>query len=128
MYFKFYCNTSSGQVSFMAPKGPYRVTSIDPSARTFVSYVKYDKISGGTRTLNLSLPFNEGEWSITHSDTDSVIVEAEVKISWAPPQEPSCTSSRDCKDWPNSTCNVAIDGKRRCLCTGNFLWHGSNLN
>jgi hypothetical protein len=110
----------------MAPNGTYRVISIDPSARTFAIYVKYEMNLEGIRPLNLSLPFNESKRSITYSD--NVIVEAEVGVSWATPQEPSCNSSRDCKDWPSSTCNVASDGKRRCLCTGNFLWHGSNLN
>jgi hypothetical protein len=65
---------------------------------------------------------------IPPSDFDTVTVEAEVEISWAPPQEPSCTSSTDCKDWPNSTCNITSDGKRRCLCNQNFLWDGLNLN
>jgi hypothetical protein len=52
----------------------------------------------------------------------------ELIISWEIPKEPSCNSSRDCKDWPNSTCNSASDGKKRCLCNRNFRWDGLKLN
>jgi len=128
-YFKLDCNSSTGQVKFKAPSGTYRVASIDPSTRTFViqvKYVGYDRNSGATQLLNDSLPFIESTWLFTNSSNSSG-TEAEVKISWETPHEPSCNSSRDCKEWPNSTSNVTRDGKR-CLCTGNFQWDGSNLN
>jgi hypothetical protein len=129
MYFSFDCNSSTGQISFKAPSG-YRVASIDPSTQTFVIQVKhvgYDRNSRATQLLNDSLPFIESTWLFPNSSKFSSGVEAEVKISWETPHEPSCNSSRDCKEWPNSTCNVTREGKR-CLCTGNFLWDGSNLN
>jgi len=118
MYFKFYCNTSSGQVSFKAPSGMYRVSRINPSTRKFVIQVKYDR-SLGILLNELLYPFTMSKLS-----TD----DGEVEISWETPQEPSCNSSRDCKDWPNSTCNITRDGKKRCLCNGRFPWDGSNLN
>jgi hypothetical protein len=132
MYFSFYCNTSSGQVSFKAPSGTYRVATINPSTRKFVIQVKYAenlfaRNSGGYLQLNQSLPFNAAMNFTIFSNFRSGD-EAEVEISWEPPQELSCTSSRDCKDWPNSTCNITRDGKKRCLCNGNFLWDGLNLN
>ncbi|XP_062152990.1 G-type lectin S-receptor-like serine/threonine-protein kinase At4g03230 isoform X4 [Alnus glutinosa] len=129
MYFSFYCNYSIAQVSFKTPSGTYRVTSIDPSTRQFAIQVKhaaYDRNSSGILQLNESLPFN-----IVTADSgihSSQVTDDQVEISWEPPQEPSCISSRDCKDWPNSTCNAGRDGKRRCLCTGNFIWDGSNFN
>ncbi|XP_059450904.1 uncharacterized protein LOC132181681, partial [Corylus avellana] len=121
IYFSFYCNTSSGQVSFKLPSGTYRVTKIDPSAQTFVIQVKYagyDINSRGTQLLNVSLPFKRNY---------SSQVKDEIEISWDPPLQPSCNSSRDCKDWPNSTCNIK-DGKNRCVCEQDFFWDGSNLN
>jgi hypothetical protein len=124
MYFYFDCNNSTGQVSFKAPSGTYRVASIDPATQTFVIQVKqvgYDKNSRATQLLDDSLPFIESNFSSG--------VEAEVEISWKTPNEPSCTSSRDCKDWPNSTCSRAADEKKRCLCNnGSSQWDGSNLN
>jgi hypothetical protein len=127
IYFSFYCNTSSGQVRFKAPSGTYRVANITPSTRKFVIQINheeiiYDRNSGGNLQLNQSLPFNA---TIGNSSSE---VEAEVEISWVPPQEPTCTSLTDCKDWPNSICNITRDGNRRCLCKQNFQWNGSALN
>ncbi|KAG2712300.1 hypothetical protein I3760_04G118800 [Carya illinoinensis] len=145
MYFFFDCNTSSGQVSFKAPNGPHHVVGIDPSTRNFVIQVNqeypYARNSRIIPWLNDSLPFISTSTLITEvgNSTDQFKdrVEASrsqwknkigVLISWKPPMEPTCTSSTDCKDWPNSTCNATREGKRRCLCHPNFLWDGSNLN
>ncbi|KAG6717797.1 hypothetical protein I3842_04G118000 [Carya illinoinensis] len=145
MYFFFDCNTSSGQVSFKAPNGPHRVVGIDPSTRNFVIQVNqeypYARNSRIIPWLNDSLPFISTSTLITEvgNSTDQFKdrVEASrsqwknkvgVLISWEPPMEPTCTSSTDCKNWPNSTCNATRGGKRRCLCHPNFLWDGSNLN
>ena len=54
MYFSFNCNTTSGQVSFKALSGTYRVTSIDQNTSKFFIQVK-DVVS---LRLNQSLPFN----------------------------------------------------------------------
>jgi hypothetical protein len=126
MYLSFDCNSSTGQVSFKAPSSTYRVASIDQSTRTFVIQVNVglERNSIGTQLLNDSMPFIE---LFNDSGKFSSSVEAEIKISWETPHEPSCNSSGDCKEWPNSTCNATRDEKR-CLCTGNFLWDGSNLN
>ncbi|KAG6657881.1 hypothetical protein CIPAW_04G120800 [Carya illinoinensis] len=134
MYFIFDCNASSGQVSFKAPRGTHPVVSINPSARNFVIQVINSSI---IPSLNESLPsiLNgtlgnstdqfEGRLEGSRSQRKNIV---SVQISWKPPMEPTCTSSTDCKDWPNSTCNETIEGKLRCLCHPNFRWDGSNLN
>ncbi|XP_041004770.1 G-type lectin S-receptor-like serine/threonine-protein kinase At4g03230 [Juglans microcarpa x Juglans regia] len=126
MYFSFYCNDSTGQVSFMpAYSTPgYRIESIDPSTRTFVIQVKYagNRTVAGNSEGNLrlisSLLFNVTRW--LSSD--------EVEIRWNPPPEPTCISSSDCMAWTNSTCMATTDGEERCHCNPNFRWDALNLH
>ncbi|XP_042977077.1 G-type lectin S-receptor-like serine/threonine-protein kinase At4g03230 isoform X3 [Carya illinoinensis] len=145
MYFSFDCNNSLGQVSFKAPSGAHRVVSIDPSGRNFVIQViqenPYSRKSSIILWLNKSLPFTlidtlntevgnstdqfDGSLEASRSQMKNKVG---LRISWEPPMEPTCNSSTDCKDWPNSTCNATREGKLRCLCHPNFLWDGSNLN
>jgi hypothetical protein len=85
MYFSFYCNNSSGQVSFKAPSGTYRVATINPSTRKFVIQVKHaDKLnarnSGGNPQLNQPLPFN-ATMNFTFFSNFRSEVEAEVEIT-----------------------------------------------
>ena len=54
MHFSFNCNTTSGQVSFKALSGTYRVTSIDQNKSKFFIQVK----DVDSLRLNQSLPFN----------------------------------------------------------------------
>ncbi|KAF3973129.1 hypothetical protein CMV_003415 [Castanea mollissima] len=112
MYYSFDCNTTTGQVSFKAPSGTYRVSGIDPNTQKFFIQVK----DGRSLRLNQSLPFN-----LTKITND-------VEIAWDPPLEPICNLTADCEDWPHSSCKSASDGKRRCLCTVSFQWDGTNLN
>ncbi|XP_042976153.1 G-type lectin S-receptor-like serine/threonine-protein kinase At4g03230 isoform X2 [Carya illinoinensis] len=145
MYFIFDCNTSSGQVSFKAPDGAHRVIGIDPSTRNFVIQViqeyPYARNSRIIPWLNESLPLNSTDKLITEVGNSTYQFEGRsegsrsqrknkvgIQISWDPPMEPTCTSSTDCKDWPNSTCNATREGKLRCLCHPNFQWDGKNLN
>ena len=122
IYFSFYCNNFTGQVSFKTPSGTYRVTSIDPSTRTFViqeeKHAENPDARNSLGNLQLNGPFN-GPFNSS---------KAEVHINWDTPQPPTCTLPEDCKDWPNSICKKAEDEKRRCLCTGNLQWDGSILN
>uniref|UniRef100_A0A7N2MCL6 non-specific serine/threonine protein kinase n=1 Tax=Quercus lobata TaxID=97700 RepID=A0A7N2MCL6_QUELO len=115
MYFSFNCNTTSGQVSFKAPRGAYRVTSIDQNTTKFFIQVK----DVGSLRLNQSLPFNQTTPRNSSSNVLSRVTD-DVEIVWEPPLEPICNLSADCKDWPHSTCISAVDGKRRCLCTKSF--------
>ena len=119
MYFSFNCNTTSGQVSFNAPSGTYRVTSIDKKTTKFFIQVK----GVGSLRLNQSLPFNLTTPRNSSSNVSSRVTD-DVEIVW----EPLYNLSADCKDWPHSTCKSAIDGKRRCLCTKSFRWDGTKLN
>ncbi|XP_050248131.1 G-type lectin S-receptor-like serine/threonine-protein kinase At4g03230 isoform X19 [Quercus robur] len=123
MYFSFNCNTTSGQVSFKAPSGTYRVTSIDQNTAKFLIQVK----DVGSLRLNQSLPFNQTNPRNSSSIVLSRVTD-DVEIVWEPPLEPICNLSTDCKDWPHSTCKSASDGKRRCLCTKSFQWDGANLS
>uniref|UniRef100_A0A2N9G5P1 Bulb-type lectin domain-containing protein n=1 Tax=Fagus sylvatica TaxID=28930 RepID=A0A2N9G5P1_FAGSY len=108
MYFSFDCDTTSGQVSFKAPSGTYRVTGIDPNTRMFLIQVK----GGGNPWLNQSLPFNLTSPRNSSSKISSEVTD-DVEIVWEPPLEPICNLPADCKDWPYSTCKSARDGKRR---------------
>ncbi|XP_030929143.1 G-type lectin S-receptor-like serine/threonine-protein kinase At4g03230 [Quercus lobata] len=122
MYFSFNCNTS-GQVSFKAPSGTYRVSSINQNTSKFFIQVK----DVGSLRLNQSLPFNLTTPRNSSSNVSSRVTD-DVEIVWEPPLEPICNLSADCWDWPHSTCKSAIDGKRRCLCTKSFQWDGTNLS
>ncbi|KAM3693885.1 hypothetical protein ACJW31_07G018400 [Castanea mollissima] len=121
-YFNFNCNTTSGQVSFIAPSGTYRVASIDPDTRNFLIQVN-DK---GNLRLNHSLPFNLTSPRNFSSEISTEVTD-EVEIVWEPPLEPICNSSADCIDWSHSTCKSARDGKRRCLCSFSYRWDGAML-
>ncbi|KAG6722419.1 hypothetical protein I3842_03G158700 [Carya illinoinensis] len=99
---------------------PYPLsTSRNCGDTTYFSF--YCNMSSGQ--FNPSLPFYVSDDGSGKSSSEA---EDEVEISWAPPGEPSCFSSADCKDWPQSTCNPRGHGKR-CLCNLNFRWDGSNL-
>ena len=123
MYFSFNCNTTTGQVSFKAPSGTYRVTSIDQNKSKFFIQVK----DVDSLRLNQSLPFNLTTPRNSSSNVSSRVKD-DVKIVWEPPLEPICNLSADCEDWPHSTCKSASDGKRRCLCTISFRWDGTKLS
>ncbi|XP_059450902.1 G-type lectin S-receptor-like serine/threonine-protein kinase At4g03230 [Corylus avellana] len=126
MYFNFYCNDSTGQVSFSMANGSYRVASIDPSTRKFVIQEKHAENPDARNSLRnlLSGPFNVTGWNFFGNNNS----EAEVHIIWETPQPPTCTLPRDCKYLPNSSCQKAKNGKKRCLCTTKFQWNGINLN
>lgn len=129
-YFSFLCNTSIGQINFMAPSGTYPVTGINPDSRNFTIQVKgadsYRRNAEGHFQLNQSLPF---KFIGLNSNFDLRSKNGyEVVIGWEPPQEPTCASPRDCEEWPHSTCNLTNNGERRCLCKETFRWDGIALN
>uniref|UniRef100_A0A7N2LSH3 non-specific serine/threonine protein kinase n=2 Tax=Quercus lobata TaxID=97700 RepID=A0A7N2LSH3_QUELO len=121
-YFSFNCNTTSGQVSFIAPSGTYRVASIDPDTRSFLIQVN----DSGNLRFNHSLPFDLTSPRNFSSEISTEVID-EVEIVWEPPLEPICNSSAKCNDWSHSTCKSARDGKRRCLCTFSYRWDGAML-
>ena len=121
-YYSFNCNTTSSQVSFIAPSGTYRVASIDPDTRSFLIQVN----DRGNPRLNHSLPFYLTSPRNFSSEISTEITD-EVEIVWGSPLEPICYSSADCYGWSHSTCKSARDGKRRCLCTFRYRWDGAML-
>ena len=136
MYSNFECNTTTGQVWFQVPGGPYRVTSIDPESLTFEIQLKDADCS--SRSLNNKIPPLDPPFRMTgvckEVGTDNSGSKMSLKkngivveISWKPSLEPVCTSSADCKDWKNSTCRTRM-GMRRCFCNENFAWNSSSLN
>ncbi|CAK7349999.1 unnamed protein product, partial [Dovyalis caffra] len=137
-YLNFYCNISSGQLSFTARGDAYRVTKINPAIHTFVietesaDSCKAIKSNDNLLHLSQSSPFHVIRWCNADlgnfSTTVSFKAGDEVEIGWDPPPEPTCFSSSDCKDWPNSACSVTVDGKKRCLCNAHSRWDGLKLN
>ena len=105
------------------------MTVFNPEALKFVIQVNdknscdVQNIQGG-RTLQPHSPFNRASQCNYMSNQKLY----EVEISWDPPQEPpTCNSSSDCKEWPNSTCNMRDGILRRCFCDENFKWNVSSL-
>jgi hypothetical protein len=140
MYFSFYCDNSTGKLSFKTHNGTYNVTTINPDTRTFVIQEKdVDDCNASTRgqirKFNTSFPFKMNaskRWCDTVAGNFISNVSSqglvEIDIGWEPPPEPVCSSSSDCDDWPNSTCNVTGNRTARCLCNSNFWWDGMALN
>ncbi|XVF01861.1 hypothetical protein REPUB_Repub04eG0125800 [Reevesia pubescens] len=139
MYLSFNCETDNGQISFNASGRTYRVTSINLETQRFSIQVENAENCGPRDpmekllNLNRSSPFfvssrcNATRDNFTTS-TDSLSEDKwfyEVEIGWKLPSEPICGSSENCKDWPNSSCNIAADGKNRCTCNPSFHWDPS---
>ncbi|KAL3565826.1 hypothetical protein D5086_033872 [Populus alba] len=133
MYSSFYCDNSTGKLSFKTHNGTYNVTTINQDTRTFVIQEKdVDDCNASTRgqirKFNTSFPFkvnSSKRWCDSNVSSQGLV---EIVIGWEPPQEPVCSSSSDCDDWPNSTCNKKGNGTARCLCNSNFWWDGNALN
>ncbi|KAK9924642.1 hypothetical protein M0R45_032997 [Rubus argutus] len=141
MYFSFNCNTLTGQVSFVGLKDTFRVISISPSKQKIFLQGLQAKVSDNcdlrsrdrTQQLNSTSPFKIISWCI--ADLGNFISQGfsrgdpnVVELGWNPPLEPTCNTSADCGGWLNSTCNPAIDGRKRCLCNKSLQWSGTNLN
>ncbi|KAL5581842.1 hypothetical protein UlMin_014284 [Ulmus minor] len=112
--------------------GEYPVISVDPNMKFFVIQVKMSTSEtrnsrGKILQLNESLPFT----TVAHEPGKFGSVDsskAEILIGWDPPQEPTCTSQANCKEWRHSNCSNAADGKQRCLCNTDFVWNSETLN
>lgn len=128
---------ATGQVSFEAAGGTYKVKFVDSETRKFIIQTKEAGDCGDKDWINKALqlsnssPFHVTSWCNfreTNPENLSPGTSNEVEIGWEPPLEPTCSSTTDCKDWPYSTCNTSKDGKRRCLCITNFHWNAWSLN
>ncbi|XP_024180562.1 G-type lectin S-receptor-like serine/threonine-protein kinase At4g03230 isoform X2 [Rosa chinensis] len=132
MYFRFICNTLTGQVSFVGLNDTFRVISIEPSMQKFVlKWLPAKKVDecdsryrAKTLELNASFPFKISSWGCDADLGDYYVVE----LGWKLPPEPACNTSADCKGWPNSTCKPARDGMKRCLCNKSFQWNVTYFN
>lgn len=138
MYSNFQCDTSTGQVNFVAPGGPFRVTNINPEQKIFsiqiINCTKENEVRNFLQ-LNHSLPYKvirgcSSEQNNLASDIGFVDERRhnELEIQWTPPLRPVCETSINCTDWPNSSCsNVTEDGARRCTCNELFHWNPENF-
>ncbi|KAM1130889.1 hypothetical protein ACFX19_046185 [Malus domestica] len=140
MYFRFKCNDSTGQVSFVGLDDTlFRVISINSSTqRFFIQGFHTENVDNcdprnraANWQINPSFPFKV----ISPCNADLGNFSSEVLSSrgpnvmamgWELPMEPTCTTPADCRDWPHSICNPARDRKKRCLCKTNFRWDGLN--
>ncbi|KAM5580820.1 hypothetical protein ABKV19_010165 [Rosa sericea] len=136
MYLSFQCNASTSEFSFQAPDATsFRVINISQSTQRFVIQSKnVDYCDSRNRVLNISFPFKVISWCSSdlmryfNSGINSSSGPSVIEMSWEPPSEPTCTTLKNCRDWPNSTCNPVKGGKKKCLCNTNFRWNGINLN
>ncbi|THG11940.1 hypothetical protein TEA_007306 [Camellia sinensis var. sinensis] len=132
MYFNFFCNFSTGQVSFRTlgdnfQVNDFQVKNINPKTRKFVIEVK-DKDCGARNSKYLQLspasPFQALNLCYGQKQSRNG---NEVEFVWNSPLEPPCTSAIDCKDWPNSSCNATSGGKGWCHCNANYQWNGTTI-
>ncbi|TYH84954.1 hypothetical protein ES332_D02G232300v1 [Gossypium tomentosum] len=139
-YFKFNCHTENdtGLVSFNANGQTFRVSSINQETQSFSIQVEECR-PGDSKEKLLRLPrlspffvsgcnvyFAQNNFSIDSVGENKWFYEVELR--WKPPPEPICRSFKDCNDWPNSSCKVAHDGKKRCTCNPPFLWNSSKVS
>ncbi|XP_016492884.1 G-type lectin S-receptor-like serine/threonine-protein kinase At4g03230 isoform X2 [Nicotiana tabacum] len=141
LYYSFSCDDLAGQVSFQTLNGNYTVVNFNKGNRTFVIEAAHNESVGncddkGPVTeifrLNQSSPFKAIDWCYNakkHLTSEPLSRGNDlILISWKPPLEPVCTTSEDCIDWPNSTCNITEQGERKCICKPDYKWNGLSLN
>nr|XP_011460144.1 PREDICTED: G-type lectin S-receptor-like serine/threonine-protein kinase At4g03230 isoform X2 [Fragaria vesca subsp. vesca] len=136
MYLSFWCNTSSSEFIFHGSDDTsFRVINISRSTQQFIIKSKNkDYCDSRNRRPNISLPFKVNTWCSSdltrnfNSAIDSSSSPSVIEMGWEPPLEPTCTTLKDCRDWPNSTCNPVSGGKKKCFCNTNFQWNGITLS
>lgn len=134
-YFNFLCNSKSGQVNFSTPAGTFRVTLIDPAAKSFTIQVMNANSCDRAHIDSLlllsknTLPFFIRSCIIVMDQPMIQLQQPfmEVVIGWQPPPEPTCSESSDCVFLPHSSCKATKGGKRRCICGSHFHWDGLQL-
>ncbi|KAK4711236.1 hypothetical protein R3W88_005749 [Solanum pinnatisectum] len=137
LYYSFSCDDLTGEARFQTLNGSYPVIDINKENRTIVIQV-HAEIAGNScdaKTqvlwLNQSLPFHridrcdEGK----SQNLSPGGFRNQIQIMWKPPPEPTCRTSADCVDWPNSSCNIREgQGQRRCLCNQYYKWNALAIN
>ncbi|PIM97716.1 Serine/threonine protein kinase [Handroanthus impetiginosus] len=135
-YSSFYCNNSTGEISFQALSDNYTVIRIYPEKRSFVILVNSTsadicnnkKLSSQIVNLNQSLPFYITSKCYNFSANPVIRSGIQIEIGWKPPLEPVCNMSIDCRDWPDSDCQDKGNGLRRCYCNQGYRWDDSSVN
>ncbi|KAM3251653.1 G-type lectin S-receptor-like serine/threonine-protein kinase isoform X1 [Capsicum annuum] len=136
LYYSFSCDDLTGEASFKTLNGSFPIIDIDEENRTFVIQVHAENVGNSCDMkrpmtqdvwLNQSLPFHPIN-RCYNGKLQNLSSINEIQIMWEPPPEPTCTTSADCEDWPNSSCSIAGGGLRRCLCNQYYKWDGLALN
>lgn len=136
--YELLCNTTNGQVYFVAPNNKtYRVTNIDRERRIFsIQIDDRQDCSNVKDVMEKFLQLNQSSVFFMNSSCTTMqrksndfedTVFQEVEIQWKPASEPVCSSSIKCIDWPNSTCTETGHGEGMCLCNAPFHWDNVNL-
>ncbi|KAF5726432.1 serine/threonine-protein kinase [Tripterygium wilfordii] len=137
-YWSFNCSNDTGQLSFQTYTGFYSVANIKPENRTFSVLVQNcTDVESANRLLQLNHSsmfyvsrgcndvWNQPKLDGFLEDNDF----KEVEIAWMLPPEPICYASKDCIDWPHSSCRASGNGKKcQCQCNEFFHWEPSLLN
>ncbi|XP_031391524.1 G-type lectin S-receptor-like serine/threonine-protein kinase At4g03230 isoform X1 [Punica granatum] len=132
-YFFFHCNASTGQLFFDSRNSSFRVTNIKREMLSFSVHVERSTDCTTIHSMRTALQLNDSwPFFVIRCNTGSNIFSVgpslenykqlkEIEIGWNPPMvEPTCSSSKDCRDWPKTTCNATNGGTKRCLCPLNF--------
>ncbi|CAN4084004.1 unnamed protein product [Withania somnifera] len=137
LYYSFSCDDLTGEASFRTLNGSYPVIDIAKENRTFTIKVHAanigDSCDNQTQVvwISQSLPFHPINQcyggQVPNLSFGGFI--NEIQVMWEPPPEPRCSTSADCVDWPNSSCNIREgQGQRRCFCNQYYKWDDLVLN
>ncbi|KAK6918935.1 Bulb-type lectin domain [Dillenia turbinata] len=129
IYSSFNCKNLTGQVMFHSPSGSYKVATINEDDQTFI--IQTEARVCELRTSYLRVPLHFVINTLCYSSPTVIGTDGTLKaamISWELPMEPTCESPDVCSDWPNSSCRVASDGTKRCLCKTGFQWNASTVS
>ncbi|KAL5972923.1 hypothetical protein ACLOJK_039729 [Asimina triloba] len=107
-----------------------RAPCFDPEA--CCSYIAGNSASSTPHYIGVSKSGCSAYTSIINlnSSVEVVYWQEGLEIQWDAPREPVCDSSKDCNDWPNSSCKTNGTGNdtKRCFCNENFRWDESHMN
>lgn len=134
-YDKFFCNTTTGQIYWVAPNNEsYRVTNINGEQHKFSIEINghqtcesIDVMLKDSPALYVDSSCNSGESNPIAGPVFTDATFQELEIHWKQPLEPLCNKSINCIDWPNSSCSATGHGESRCLCNASFRWDPVNF-
>ncbi|KAK4770199.1 hypothetical protein SAY87_030731 [Trapa incisa] len=132
-YSNFTCDDSTGRLHFHLLNSAYRVIRVDQQALNFTIQLMNLNCSDGLSNISTAFSdysqFHIGQCKDTQNASSTTELLTEIDILWKlPGSEPACSSSIDCQDWPQTTCNTTPNGTKRCLCISNLKWNHTALN